>query len=350
MPAERDLGREARRTATFSGPSTRDTGAPIRPCRCGSADRACRRAASRPAPARSPSMPPADVPCLRRLLMRISREFAEHGDDRAPGELDLERIVAQRPALGELGLGRGAECASVAGAAAQRRLGLPGAPGLVRDAAEREPHVLHRAVLDAPAPPRPRPARRRSSPGRAPCDRSSCAANGSGGSSTAVISSPGRSIGFDVGRVARQAVEVGQRQRCASPSGPRRWTTASSAASATHMSDGWVATQAREAPRIAWYAVEALERVAARAGLRACCSASRRRRRNRGSGCAAGCCRRPSPCCGSAPRRRPGSRGPAPDSAARTARWLGQRGVLHGGADHAGRRRRVSSIAAATGR
>ena len=86
----------------------------------------------------------------------------------------------------------------------------------------------------------------------------------SGGSSTAVISSSGLQLGLDLRRVAGQAMEVGERDR-ALPCGPETSTAASSAASATHMSDGWVAMQAREAPRIACIAVEAVDRVAARA-------------------------------------------------------------------------------------
>ena len=37
-----------------------------------------------------------------------------------------------------------------------------------------------------------------------------------------------------------------------SPSGPATWTVASKAASATHMSDGWVAMQASLVPRMAF--------------------------------------------------------------------------------------------------
>jgi hypothetical protein len=73
------------------------------------------------------------------------------------------------------------------------------------------------------------------------------AANASGGRSTAVISSPCPST------VSRWGASPGS--RCSpvsgilrSPSGPRMWTTVSSATIATAMSEGWVATHACEAP------------------------------------------------------------------------------------------------------
>ena len=59
------------------------------------------------------------------------------------------------------------------------------------------------------------------------------------------------------GCVSRCGVSPGRRWNSAngivrSPSGPVTRTTASSAASATHMSDGWVAMQCSLVPRIAW--------------------------------------------------------------------------------------------------
>ena len=69
------------------------------------------------------------------------------------------------------------------------------------------------------------------------------------GSSTAVISSPGSSTVSISGR-PREAVQVAKIDR-ASAAALRMWTTASSAASATHISEGWVATHAGDAPRIA---------------------------------------------------------------------------------------------------
>ena len=77
-------------------------------------------------------------------------------------------------------------------------------------------------------------------------------ANGSGGSSTPVISSPGRKLGLDLGMLAGQAVEVDEAASSARRPVRRDAPSASSAASATHMSDGCVATQAGEAPRMAW--------------------------------------------------------------------------------------------------
>ena len=65
------------------------------------------------------------------------------------GELDLEPVVAERLGVGELRLGRGAECRPrLPGLPLSAASALPRPPRLVRDAAEREPHVLDHAVLD----------------------------------------------------------------------------------------------------------------------------------------------------------------------------------------------------------
>ncbi|MNN55203.1 hypothetical protein D3C81_1700650 [compost metagenome] len=57
--------------------------------------------------------------------------------------------------------------------------------------------------------------------------------------------------------LSRSGASPGRRWKSAkgilrSLAGPCTCTTASSAASATHMSEGWVATQAALAPRMAW--------------------------------------------------------------------------------------------------
>ena len=65
-------------------------------------------------------------------------------------------------------------------------------------------------------------------------------------------------------------------------------------------------------------AVDAARSPSSRCRARACCRASRCRR-NRSSACVAGDCRRSTPCCAAAARRRPGSRSRAADSAARSA-------------------------------
>ena len=55
--------------------------------------------------------------------------------------------------------------------------------------------------------------------------------------------------------------------RCAPRPGPSRCTRASSAAKATATSEGWVATQCSEVPRIAWVRLKPSTRGATRAGL-----------------------------------------------------------------------------------
>src|SRR4051812_23939162 len=60
-------------------------------------------------------------------------------------ESDLEAIVAERPGVGELDLGRGGEGGRIRRLAAQGRLGLEGAPRLVGDAAKGEAHLRHKS-------------------------------------------------------------------------------------------------------------------------------------------------------------------------------------------------------------
>ena len=71
------------------------------------------------------------------------------------------------------------------------------------------------------------------------------------GRSTDVMSSPACRL------VSTSGVSPGSRWKSLNasvrvPDGPARLTVASSAASATHMSEGWVAMQCGEAPRMAW--------------------------------------------------------------------------------------------------
>ena len=100
------------------------------------------------------------------------------------------------------------------------------------------------------ARPRPTPRRTRMTPGPAPSGTPSSPAYASAGSSTAVIRSPRSSV------VSRSGSSPGSRYRsprgiARGPPGPSTCTTASSAASATAMSEGWVATQCGDPPRMA---------------------------------------------------------------------------------------------------
>ena len=170
-----------------------------------------------------------------------------------------------------------------------------------------------RAVCRPRAPPRRSPARTRSSRGRGPCDTSDRRANGSGGSLDRVISSSG--AGPSRYAACRRAGDETRRtESCACRSGPSTWTVASSAASATHMSDGCVAMQWSDAPRMACMRLKPVDGIAADAGFRLLQRAGFVVEVV-GSGSAASDCRRRSPCCGSARTRRTGSPGTAPDSA-----------------------------------
>ena len=166
----------------------------------GSADRACRRASSCRAPAGPPSASrPATAPCTAclasstMLMLPLPPGRRARRRSSACASSILKPLSRSGCASASSASAAARKAASVAGLAAQRRLRLRRAPRLVRDAAEREPHVRDPAVLAPRAPPRPRPARRRSSPGRAPCDRSSAPRTAARGSSIAVISSPGSS-------------------------------------------------------------------------------------------------------------------------------------------------------------
>ena len=106
----------------------------------------------------------------------VGCELAEDRDDRALRQLDLERVVAQTAGPRRARPRRRDGTASSAALAAQERLRPRSARhGLCATPPSASRTSRDRAVRRPRAPPRPRPARRRSSPGRAPCDRSSAA-------------------------------------------------------------------------------------------------------------------------------------------------------------------------------
>ena len=191
------------------------------------------------------------------------------------GERDLERVVAQRLAPGRARpRPRAANASGVAGAPRSAASARRARHGVWATPPSAMRHVAHRAVVDVDARGDATRRRTRTTRGRAPCGTPSAAPSAGGGSSTAVIRSPGSSTVSRVGLVAGQPVQARRAGPCARPSGPCTWTTASSAASATAMSDGWVATQCRRVAEDREVAVVALARRAARARARACCTAS----------------------------------------------------------------------------
>ena len=121
------------------------------------------------------------------------------------------------------------------------------------------------------------------------------------------------------GAACRRAAGRSHRSACcARPLRPGSRTVASSAISATFMSDGLVAMQCSLVPRIASVAVEAVDRRAAGAGL-ALVARHARCRGSRCSACAAAGCRRWSPCCAAAATRRTAAPATAPRSRAARA-------------------------------
>ncbi len=143
-------------------------------------------------------------------------------------------------------------------------------------------------------------------------------------------------------RVARQPMEVARTQWRARPLRPATCTVASSAASATHMSEGCVAMQWSLAPRIACMRLNppmaaqplpGFALVAGRADIVEVVAARALHQVAAGR----------APCCAAAARRRPGSRSTAPDSAAATTRVVGDVGVGAQARRSAGRRRRSRS-------
>jgi hypothetical protein len=116
-------------------------------------------------------------------------------------------------------------------------------PARARAGAPRRPAPRGRCRPAARRPP-PRPGRRHTRRGRAPCGRQCLPPRGFG-SVTAVISSPAAG-GLDMRRVARQAVEVGDRDHARGAGRIHRLdAVASSSCMATAMSLGCVAMQDR---------------------------------------------------------------------------------------------------------
>src|SRR5262245_10176415 len=79
-------------------------------------------------------------PCRSALLSSVSpvaRRLAKGAEDRAPGQLDLEGVVAKALGLTEQGAGDFLKSFPTGFAPAQQLLRLPVTPRLVRHAAER---------------------------------------------------------------------------------------------------------------------------------------------------------------------------------------------------------------------
>ena len=200
--------------------------------------------------------------------------------------------------------GSGRACASSAAAAsrkrpssrpraAQRLLGVPRPPRLVRHSAERDAHVRERPAVRDVHRGGHRHQRERVRPAVAHLAVPRVAATGGGGSSTAVIRSPRPSTVSRSGcrRAAGTARSAGcaarRRRRPPTVDAPR----ASSAASATAMSEGWVATQGRRGAEDGQIAVIALRGRTTRPRLALVARAWSRPGSTR-SGCAAADCRR----------------------------------------------------------
>ena len=153
------------------------------------------------------------------------------------------------------------------------------------------------------ARPLPTPARTHTTRDRAPSDSASSRPRGAGGRSTATISSSGSQIGVDMRRVARQAMEIEDRNRARAP------------LRSLHLHDRVERRHARPPCRSdAWRCTHRSGRESrgcdcgrrspsSRCRARACCTETRCRR-NSSSACAAGDCRRWSPCCATAGSRR----------------------------------------------
>ena len=182
----------------------------------------------------------------------------------APSSSSVRTMTRCAPAATLNALSRsGSAAASSASAAAAKASSVAGAPRsassaarrpprLVRDAAERDPAVPHDAVAHVErGGHRDERERERRAVAHLAVARAARRAR-SGGSSTAVIELAGlaarcRAAGSSPGR----RCSSGMRDRARAVAA-LDVDVASSAASATPMSDGCVATQASECPRIAW--------------------------------------------------------------------------------------------------
>ena len=189
---------------------------------------------------------------LVRIAIAACRRAAcvSVADDGAARQLDLEGVVLVAFGVAQQEVGGVRESACARALAAQRRFGRRIAPRLVRDAAERQARLLDRAAFKFQ---RGRDRYQRERIGQPVADLQ-----------VSVVRRKALRRQLDRGDdlvgcrlVSSCGVSPGSRWKSAnaiarSPAGPATWTMASSAASATHMSEGCVAMQASLVPRIAW--------------------------------------------------------------------------------------------------
>ena len=254
----------------------------------------------------------------RHPLGRAGGGGLERAHDEAPGELDLVGVVARGPRVGQRGLGGAGEGRAVGGGAGERLLGGAGAPGLCRDAAEREAGARRcgRPASSSAAGDRDQ----REGEGGA-LAQLQVAGSGRG---SAAASAGRRSADDELARLER-GLALRARRR-AGDAGLRAAALARPAAARRSRPRRRAPPAARRSPRDASRCRRRSSRGSRARGSRRRARRSRRRarggcrrwpgRRNRRSGCAASGCRRRSRRCGSAarrrraaPRRPPGRRG-----------------------------------------
>ena len=209
---------------------------------------------------------------------------------------------------------RGCACAKAASAAAvsgcvverlalERGFGLAGAPRHGGDAAERDARVAHRAAVEVE---RDRGGGQREFVGLAVADleiERAARPTAPPASRKRGDQLARRQRGLDVRRVARLAMQLGERNVARAVAARR--------SRPSHRARSAPARNRRDRSRCMLAgaehgvrAVDAVERGAAGAGIALVAVARRTCRGNRGSACAAAHCRRASPCCGSARWRR----------------------------------------------
>ena len=168
-------------------------------------------------------------------------------------ERHLERVLRQR-------VGPAASSASAAAPKASSVAGRPRSASSARSARHgtwaTAPSAIRQSSHDAVAARRARRrrtrGRTRTTRARAPCGTPSAAAIAQRRQLDRGDELPRTQLGVALRLVTGQAVQPRHGDRAGRRRGPRRGRVASSAASATAMSDGCVATQASECPRIAW--------------------------------------------------------------------------------------------------